>query len=573
MNHSTPESIKTFREKYLDVDTLWRALVRWGAILLNLLQGFGKSYALKSLITHKVVKTQQMVVIIASENNRVLDEYQDFLIEKESDILRLYGRSKESCNLFETIQSLQAKGLHKKVQYLCKCCEAKCPYYIAKKRLKQEASRVSYILLTYTYLKGNNWILDIFEERTTLLVLDEPSFLAPDFQNISKKELYELSEKYRNVSNSLTPHIDILANVIDSLLQGKPVSAVSSLTLEEEIILSNNNIMNAVELVNAIIYQKIMPCNDVYKIPHKLRIFADYLIIAAPVRKSIINKLYPYQEIFEISIPRIEIPDGTQIIRVNHSAASFKSFYGNLDRLSALVSTIVLLQKEEGRRTLLVVRKAMIPDTIVELNKKFSALHSSIKVRKFTGDVSEDHNIVYIINYGVSGFNSFEHFSNVVALSSYYVPAEVIDEHLKFCEFGNDAISSVHSIETLDNNRIVTGLFSDETRKLLEDLLHFNEVNVILQAIFRIRALTYTGKLVVVFYKGDLGLGETVVDTFEELRYLLQIPDYQQIKNFQQKLKIIAYKQQGMSNTEIANMLNISERTVYNRLKEIRNEL
>lgn len=560
-----PSHIHQFRSEHLSVSTLFWSLIRMGVLHLDLKQGYGKSYVLRRLISF--LAHSDIIIIVAAENNRVLDEYEAFLNEERISNVRLHGRSESDCPHFSELTLLRKRKLFKKLKKACKRCIKKCRYYNSKQQLSQSKDNVQVVLLTYSYLLYNKWLFKLWEDRISVQIMDEPGFLSPKYTKFTTRQLVTLKKSYKRLSMSDSDTYAAVVELLDHLIEGRKIPqhySIPTLSEEQEEELYRNALENILPELLEIQSKRLALRSGSIHIRHRVAIKGDFTVIAAPVATGVITGLYRDTAPHPVRDDNYQIPEGTQLIRLDNSIGAFGNFTGNIDRLAAFTAMYILARKTQGKQVLLVAKKGQIEQVCEAVNAKLAELCCDFEVVFFT-DCSLAHHIP-ITNYGVSGFNSYEHFDCVFTVTTYNAKTEVLQNRLNY--FNNYTNSQqISSIDTNYGTRQVAGLLDDFTRKLANNILHLEEVSVILQAVGRIRPFTNHNREMVVIYRGDLGLGEAVVATMDELRGELNLPSYIEYRT-QRRLEVVqALLDQGYSRTAIAEQLGVSTKSIQRILK------
>ena len=192
---------------------------------------------------------------------------------------------------------------------------------------------------------------------------------------------------------------------------------------------------------------------------------------------------------------RVEHP-GTKWYNLATALGAAKFFPKNAPQILDFFARLVARNVLAGRRTLLVARKQFVPVVARELRRRVAALAGG-RVRIATGNWDRqnlaDPRTVPLVSYGISGVNRFEDFDAAYCVTSFYVPARVVEGLVNDLE-----PSPVHAPVRIEmsgvpprRTAVVPGSFTGTVVPTLAAAAFAQkEADVVVQAVGRVRPFT-----------------------------------------------------------------------------------
>jgi len=228
-----------------------------------------------------------------------------------------------------------------------------------------------------------------------------------------------------------------------------------------------------------------------------------------------------------------------------------------------------------GKRTLLIARKKFLGLCRTYLLERLQALgfaNATIVTDHRTAAASDDPATLPLINYGISGVNSFEHFDAAYCLTSYYVGAATIVQTVQDIDPTAERFPIVLDCRGQPPQRQARVLLPDQREtnlpRIAQGALVQKEADVVVQAVGRVRPFTKPRE-VITFQLGELpGVEYTANFTSLALaRGYFNIPTRRASQLDKQRDQAWQLKTLGLTNRAIAEALKVSLATVKRYVK------
>ena len=252
-------------------------------------------------------------------------------------------------------------------------------------------------------------------------------------------------------------------------------------------------------------------------------------------------------------------------------------FGSNHPQILDLFAMLLLRNISAGRRTLLVSRKHLKRLCADYLERRLTRWGCPVMIVANSGEsvTSTDPAMLPLIHYGISGVNSFESFDAVYCLNSYYLDETILREVVADSE--PDEQRFPVAVRPVGPDRLrIAGTFEPRHRFSSGDRIarayhHQLEAMKVIQAVGRVRFATRPRE-VITFQCGELP-GVVLTAEFRNLREAREhfaILSGSEFDRRSQEREIHRLRDEGLTVGEIAQRLEVSERTVYYRLRAAR---
>jgi hypothetical protein len=267
----------------------------------------------------------------------------------------------------------------------------------------------------------------------------------------------------------------------------------------------------------------------------------------------------------------------TRFYNIRWLGGAASRFGSNHPQILDLFALLLLRNLAAGLRTLLVSRKHLKRLCTGYLERRLARWGCPVTIVASSGEpvVSTDPATLPLIHYGISGVNSFEMFDAVYCLNSYHVDEVIMREMVADCE--PDDLRFPVGVRLAGPGKIRTaGTFEPRHRFSSGDRIarayhHQLEAMKVIQAVGRVRFATRP-RDVITFQCGELP-GISLTTEFHNLQQARQhfaLPSGSEFDRQIQEREIRQLRDQGLTVSEIAQRLEVSERTVYCRLRATR---
>jgi len=175
--------------------------------------------------------------------------------------------------------------------------------------------------------------------------------------------------------------------------------------------------------------------------------------------------------------------------------------------------------------------------------------------------------VIPIIHYGIIGVNLFEHFDAAYCLNGYYVNEYIVNQCLQDIIPQNWRLQIEIITQGRPKRRIAQVA---NPRDRIYDVhqaaplaLEYQELDPVLQAVGRVRPFTRPREIIT-FQCGQIpGVEYTQeFDLLPEARLFFGISSRQQYKTHKKAEQVAALRAQGLTQSQVAEKLRVSERTV-----------
>ncbi len=280
---------------------------------------------------------------------------------------------------------------------------------------------------------------------------------------------------------------------------------------------------------------------------------------------------YRYGHRFEapFSDYRFLHPD-TRWYNLASSIGTKRHFPGNKPQILDFFAGLVARRLEEGKRPLLVSKKAFVPECAEYLEQRLAELgHGNVRLLTsgFTAASLATPGVIPIIHYGIIGVNLFEHFDAAYCLNGYYVNEYIVNQCLQDIIPQNWRLQIEIITQGRPKRRIAQVA---NPRDRIYDVhqaaplaLEYQELDPVLQAVGRVRPFTRPREIIT-FQCGQIpGVEYTQeFDLLPEARLFFGISSRQQYKTHKKAEQVAALRAQGLTQSQVAEKLRVSERTV-----------
>ena len=267
----------------------------------------------------------------------------------------------------------------------------------------------------------------------------------------------------------------------------------------------------------------------------------------------------------------------TRFYNIRSLLGAASRFGSNHPQILDLFAQLVLRNISAGRRTLLVSRKHLKRRCADYLEQRLTRWGCPVTIVPNSGEAvtSTDPTTLPLIHYGISGVNSFETFEAVYCLNSYYLDEAILREVVADPE--PDELRFPVAVRPAGPDRLrIAGTFEPRHRFSSGDRIarayhHQLEAMKVIQAVGRVRFATRPRE-VITFQCGELpGVVLTAeFSNLQEARQHFALLSGSEFDRQLQEREIRRLQDEGLTVKEISQRLEVSERTVYYRLRAAR---
>jgi hypothetical protein len=301
------------------------------------------------------------------------------------------------------------------------------------------------------------------------------------------------------------------------------------------------------------------------------------LILSAGMPKSYVQRqLHCDDVVAPLERFRIKHRD-TRLYNLCSLLAAASRFVGNHEQILDFFAQLIMRNVAAGKRTLLVSRKRSKSLCKNYLEQRLAKWGYQVSIVESNGEPVADTSpsCIPLIHYGICGINTFEGYDAAYCLNSYYIDNQVLQEAVADVEY--DGLTFPVEVRVVGNPRCrVAATFQDQFQgttadSTIADYLYQLETNVVIQAAGRVRYATRPRE-VIFFQCSDLR-GVNLDGEFYNLSAardqfgVLTGSDYDRREQEQLCARL---RDQHLTTVQIAAALNVSERTVRNRLRSWR---
>ena len=295
----------------------------------------------------------------------------------------------------------------------------------------------------------------------------------------------------------------------------------------------------------------------------------DILILSANLRKEYVTKQLGLKHL-ESPLEHIKLKHSeTKLYNLKSLLGAERYFFRNHRQILDFFATLIFKNIQNKQQTLLVTRKKFKKLCVSYLESRLRSWGVDLKIKVVKGSspiLSDDPCAVAIVHYGILGVNAFENFQNCFCLNSYYIPDYELNRALQSAEPEKFRVE-VEIRRDADGYRKVFV----ETKYAFSDLVHLGnlylrvlEVDPPLQAAGRVRFFTKP-RTVILFQLHDLSAELGVVTEFRSLataRKVLDLPKPSELDRREPLSKIRSLRHDGLSIRAISKQLKIPSSTV-----------
>jgi hypothetical protein len=262
-------------------------------------------------------------------------------------------------------------------------------------------------------------------------------------------------------------------------------------------------------------------------------------------------------------------PD-TRWYNLASSLGTKRHFPANKPQVLDFFAGLIARRLEEGKRPLLVCKKAFVPECAEYLGQRLSELgcgNVQLLTSGFTPATLSGPAVIPIIHYGVIGINLFEGFDAAYCLTGYYVNEHVVNQCLQDVVRPDLRLEIEIRTEGAPKRRVAQATYAKDRIYNVHEVaplaLQHQELEPVLQAVGRVRPFTrpreiitfQCGQLPGVEYTNEFG-------TLAEARVFFGVSSRQQHKTRKTLGQVAALRSQGLTQSQVARRLGVSERTV-----------
>lgn len=266
---------------------------------------------------------------------------------------------------------------------------------------------------------------------------------------------------------------------------------------------------------------------------------------------------------------RFRHPD-TKWFNIASALGAGKYFVKNEPQILDFYATLIARRHHEGKRCLLVSKKAFVPRVAEGLQQRFNAKGVPLKIviGDFTPEILGRPETVPLIHYGLIGTNAFEDFDCAFCLNSYNVNERVLDsvvqdlarpEHHVPLHIGYSADwPRRRQVKVQDPRHRYT-----DVGRVANLALQHKEMDVVLQAVGRVRPYTKPREIIL-FQCGTHPQVEyeREFNTLDEARLHFGVPGRREQRKTDLQAEILAARAAGFKQTETAELVGKSLSTV-----------
>lgn len=270
-------------------------------------------------------------------------------------------------------------------------------------------------------------------------------------------------------------------------------------------------------------------------------------------------------------------PD-TRWFNIASPFGAMKYFPGNADQILDFFAQLVAQRWREGRRCLLIAKKALLETCMSGMARRLAELglaDLTVLSKGWTPEQLARRNVIPLIHYGLIGTNLFEDFDCAYCLCSYNVPEQVIDAVLQDVTRTEAHIPlKIHYDGSARPRRRVVSVVDpanavyDVQRLARPALLHM-EMDVVLQAVGRVRPFTRPRE-VIMFQCGQHPQVpyDKEFDTLQEARRHFSVPTRRHRRQLGRHERIAQARNQGMTQEQAAAFAGVGLRTAQRHWNE-----
>ena len=596
------QALSEFRATHLAPEALGAALHRCPVMLVNVAVGAGKSYAIDQMIDYQCQRTDFGLTIMLSAQTAGLMERRHL---GSSTISNRYlaPRPSDQCGALdrEWRQHEQQKTTSYAKQKLC----GQCPHNRTCAWPTQEQASnlkgVKVIFATQARLINDPHFVRRMKAATgainVLLLIDEAAAItAPKRFSISSHALVQYTNAVSTANlkvsertvllhrlawlqqatdtdlRSYDANLPVVARWQVASIQASGVSSGSDFTC----------LATALRLLRTARLgerwrdrQGNLVCIAHPKLGDRTMIFAagmDPFYVARQLRMPIDKVSSPLQQ-------HVIHHHGTRIVNLNSLLGADKNMISNLPQLGDFFALLLQRNWKENRATLLICRKQRKDRWMSYINQRLSRWGCPARVMIPSADMPSTPNatIVPLIHYGISGVNAYKNYHAAYCLSSYYIPEDVLGKQARDVERETMRFP-IRIQRDLVTRKRRAGTFEERLKFSDADTIarvyyHQLETSVVIQAIGRVRYAT-APREIITFQASELpGLHlDAEFTTLAQARAHFGVPTGVDFDRDHQAVAIATLRQEGHTVIEIAERLAISERTVRNRLADIKEQ-
>jgi hypothetical protein len=580
-----------FRARELTPAKLLGALATHGHVHVPLDPGVGKTDVCDRLIDEVRQHGPYDLIVYLTAQRQVIDE-RPFAVpargrrsSRAGDVIVLRPRPKERCGglnaRWEEFEKSGCSALGK--DQLCAACprRSRCdwPGQLTKRALA--GKRI--VAATQQYLQQVPDLIDRLRRATeaarVLVILDEAAFIDADMRvsipmddlNRNLRALKDASTVTRNPA--LSPWIDIVEDLLDA---DAPLGKRSLFPL-------THDLATAVQDAGVAAYgaafryrlfdvRELLRCpswrgvNDVGFIRRPRLDAHDYLILAAGMPISVARYRLDAPDLHEMYGGARFLHEDTRVFNLRCGLGAAVHFRRNAPQILFAAAQLLVELARNGKRAVLVSRKCFV-DVVRETMQKYlrtlTGLPYRVVARATSADIANPH-VVPVVTYGAVGTNRYESFDAAVAVNSFNMRSDTLDERINDTHEPQDEVRVAIDNEQGGRRARAKGYLARQQGYdgLAREFHRHLELGVVVQALGRVRFATRP-RLVVFFQDGDVPFPtEREFRNLAQLREHLGLMDERSWSAQQLHSRAVALAAAGKTRAAIARELGVTERTI-----------
>lgn len=518
-----------FQKRHLSPKAILTQVLKFGLVLVNVMQGVGKTYLAQSLLIYQDLQVHYGKVVFLTETHANLAEIKTFLDKCSISYFVLQPRPKELCGVLDDAWSrLETRGNSTYAKsHLCKRCDnlTSCKW---RYQLKSAEAKAAFIILAVIdNLFQSKFIKIIAGRLKTLIIIDESKLITRDLLcRIKKQDLQlfslvlndvvrnlNLDESFKRVVERYIQAAQLCNSEVNMRRMERLPYVFSSLALiiQEAGLKRSKHFRNEAYSLYNLSYQHPdlqyvdLDGDVIYKVQYDFE-DNDVLLLCARMDLELasLNTNYilaPGHPTFE------EIHEGTRIYNILDSSGSKYNFSkkDTQDRLLWVFAYYICVVLGRGSRVLLVSKKCFL-QTVVDLLPGLVKEISGRSIQVISDYLTVEHDLedlnkIPIISYGLFGVNLFQDYEVVLCLNSYYLHDQILFEKIRETDFNARKVK--FSLTIVKGKRVIyPKLYSKDQalRRIANKVLYQHETAVVEQTVARVRFFTKP-RTVVLFNK------------------------------------------------------------------------
>jgi helix-turn-helix resolvase-like protein len=553
-------TLEEYRRRYLSPERLVEFFARHsrGAAFISVPPGFGKTHLIISALMQ--LKELFSVINYAASQHRIVNEVYNKTAHLNPVVLVQQDRKLCGPRRYDEWQRLHGLSLsYIGRPMICRRCPNMdhCPWYH-----RNDAK-------SFLYLQSQDYLFqNLPAPKDGLVILDEDKFLELPLQRrADRRDLEKFAATLRGY-----PALRPLSVKMDALLSQTEVDrAVLAAALNQADELGTHELKKQYFRLHLRLARQELPnFLQVIEDPGRFDLYHRDNAIYYTNRPLIDGALlalgygldqrllehYFGRPFTDLNPTESYMDPGTRFYQLASSSTS----YGQFSRSSRsragiyrMTAEKIMQNRVQGKRTLLIAKKKMIPRILKELPGFFPRGSRP----EFLPFKEENHGqydgtaLIPILHYGVEGINSFEHYDTVICLTAYNIKAETIQDQLRKLGAGLNIEVEIQTRADGSGREV----FTDPATPLAEAVFDRTERQRIMQVVSRARPFTTPTEVI---FAGFQKFDGAVV--FRDVRSLMSALRLGGRSDKIQRCSQL--RSQGMTIKQIAKKLGVGMRTV-----------